>query len=30
MIYDSSGKERKRFNEFVKPEPFLEAIEGVQ
>ena len=29
VIYDSSGKERKRFNEFVGPEPFLAAIEGV-
>ncbi len=30
VIYDSDGKERKRFNEFVGPEPFLAAIEGVQ
>jgi thioredoxin:protein disulfide reductase len=30
VIYDSNGKERKRFNEFVGPEPFLAAIEGVQ
>jgi thioredoxin:protein disulfide reductase len=30
VIYDSSGKERGRFNEFVGPEPFLAAIEGVQ
>ncbi len=29
VIYDSSGKERKRFKEFVGPEPFLAAIEGV-
>jgi thiol:disulfide interchange protein DsbD len=30
VIYDSSGKERKRFTEFVGPEPFLSAIEGIQ
>lgn len=30
VIYDSNGQERKRFNEFVGPEPFLAAIEGVQ
>jgi thiol:disulfide interchange protein DsbD len=30
VIYDSQGKERKRFNEFVGPEPFLAAIEGVE
>ena len=30
VIYDSTGQERKRFNEFVGPEPFLAAIEGVQ
>jgi thiol:disulfide interchange protein DsbD len=30
VIYDSSGQERKRFNEFVGPEPFLAALEGVQ
>jgi thiol:disulfide interchange protein DsbD len=30
LIYDSDGQERKRFIEFVKPEPFLAAIEGVQ
>jgi thiol:disulfide interchange protein DsbD len=30
VIYDSTGRERKRFNEFVGPEPFLAAIEGVQ
>jgi thiol:disulfide interchange protein DsbD len=30
VIYDSSGKERKRFVEFVGPEPFLAAIDGVE
>lgn len=30
VIFDSSGKERKRFTEFVGPEPFLSAIEGIQ
>jgi thioredoxin:protein disulfide reductase len=30
VIYDSNGQERKRFNEFVGPEPFLDAIDGVQ
>jgi thioredoxin:protein disulfide reductase len=30
VIYDSTGKERKRFNEFVGPEPFLKAIEGIE
>ena len=30
VIYDSNGQERKRFNEFVGPEPFLAAIEGVE
>jgi thiol:disulfide interchange protein DsbD len=30
VIYDSTGKERKRFNEFVGPEPFLAAMEGIQ
>ena len=30
VIYDSNGMERKRFNEFVGPESFLAAIEGVQ
>jgi thiol:disulfide interchange protein DsbD len=29
VIYDSTGKERKRFNEFVEPDPFLAAIEGI-
>ena len=30
VIYDSSGKERKRFNQFVGPEPFLQALEGIE
>jgi thiol:disulfide interchange protein DsbD len=30
VIYDSTGKERKRFNEFVGPEPFLAALEGIE
>lgn len=30
VIYDSTGKERKRFNEFIGPEPFLKAIEGIE
>ena len=30
VIYDSNGQERKRFNEFVGPEPFLAAIQSVQ
>jgi thiol:disulfide interchange protein DsbD len=30
LIYDSDGHERKRIVEFVKPEPFLAAIEDVQ
>jgi thiol:disulfide interchange protein DsbD len=30
VIYDSMGKERKRFNEFVGPEPFLAALEGIE
>jgi thiol:disulfide interchange protein DsbD len=30
VILDSNGQERKRFTEFVKPEPFLAAIESVQ
>ena len=30
VIFDSTGKEQKRFNEFVGPEPFLHAIEGIQ
>jgi thiol:disulfide interchange protein DsbD len=29
LIYDSSGKERQRFTEFVPPERFLSAIEGI-
>jgi len=29
VIYDSSGQERKRFNEFVGPDVFLAAIEGI-
>lgn len=29
VIYDSTGAERKRFTEFVGPEPFLKAIENV-
>ena len=29
VIYDSSGTELKRFTEFVGPEPFLKALEGV-
>jgi len=29
VIYDSTGAERKRFNDFVGPEVFLAAIEGV-
>jgi thiol:disulfide interchange protein DsbD len=30
VLYDSNGTERKRFNEFVGPEPFLRALESVQ
>lgn len=30
VIYDSTGKERKRFNDFVGPEPFLAALEGIE
>ena len=30
VIYDSAGKERKRFNEFVGPEVFLAALEGIE
>ncbi len=30
VIYDSSGKERKRFNEFVGPDVFLTALEGIE
>jgi thiol:disulfide interchange protein DsbD len=29
VIYDSTGAERKRFNQFVGPEVFLAAIEGI-
>jgi thiol:disulfide interchange protein DsbD len=30
VLYDSNGKEAKRFTEFVGPEPFLNALESVQ
>jgi thiol:disulfide interchange protein DsbD len=30
VLYDSKGNERKRFNDFVGPEDFLTAIEGIQ
>jgi thiol:disulfide interchange protein DsbD len=30
VILDSDGHERKRYTQFVEPEPFLAAIEGVQ
>jgi thiol:disulfide interchange protein DsbD len=30
VLYDSTGKERKRFNQFVGPEPFLSALEGIK
>ncbi len=29
VIYDSKGVERKRFNQFVGPEKFLQEIEGI-
>lgn len=29
VIYDSNGQERKRFKDFVPPEEFLAALEGV-
>jgi thiol:disulfide interchange protein DsbD len=29
LIFDSDGKERKRFTEFVPPDRFLTAIEGI-
>lgn len=29
VIYDSTGAERKRFNDFVGPEAFLTAIDGI-
>jgi thiol:disulfide interchange protein DsbD len=30
VLYDSKGNERKRFNDFVGPEDFLAALEGIQ
>jgi thiol:disulfide interchange protein DsbD len=30
VIFDSTGRERKRFNEFVGPDSFLAAMESVQ
>jgi thiol:disulfide interchange protein DsbD len=30
VLYDSKGNERKRFNDFVGPEDFLTALEGIQ
>jgi thiol:disulfide interchange protein DsbD len=30
VIFDSTGRERKRFNEFVGPELFLSAMEGIR
>lgn len=30
VLFDSEGIERKRFNEFIGPEPFLAAIKGIQ
>lgn len=30
VIYDSEGRERKRFNDFVGPDVFLAAIEGIR
>ncbi|WP_437324773.1 protein-disulfide reductase DsbD family protein [Sorangium sp. So ce381] len=30
VLYDSTGAERKRFNDFVGPDVFLAAIEGIQ
>jgi thiol:disulfide interchange protein DsbD len=30
VIFDSNGQERKRFNEFVGPERFLAAMEGIR
>lgn len=30
VLYDSTGKERKRFNDFVGPDDFLAAIDGIQ
>lgn len=29
VVYDSTGAERKRFNDFVGPEDFLKAIDGI-
>jgi thiol:disulfide interchange protein DsbD len=29
VIFDSTGAERKRFNDFVGPDVFLAAIDGV-
>ena len=29
VIYDSNGAERKRFNDFVGPDEFLAALDGV-
>jgi thioredoxin:protein disulfide reductase len=30
VIFDSTGRERKRFNEFVGPDRFLAAMEGIR
>ena len=30
VLYDSTGAERKRFNDFVGPDVFLAALEGIQ
>jgi thiol:disulfide interchange protein DsbD len=30
VLYDSAGKEQKRFNEFIGPEAFLAEINGVE
>ncbi|WP_437631838.1 protein-disulfide reductase DsbD family protein [Sorangium sp. So ce854] len=30
VIYDSTGAERKRFNDFVGPDVFLAALEGIE
>ena len=29
VVYDSEGKERKRFNDFVGAQDFLSALEGI-
>jgi thiol:disulfide interchange protein DsbD len=29
VLYDSAGNERKRFNDFVPPDTFLAALEGI-